>query len=341
MTFRHALLALLFVAALAPLACLGDADEDAPLTLYGTVDVRELALAFRLPGRLASLEVEEGDVVDEGDEVARLDDGPYRDDLAAAEARVEVARAHLARLLAGSRPQEIQQAEAAVTEAEARVRAAEQELERKLGLLAPGAASEREVEAARERHDAAVARRDAAREALDLAREGFRDEDVAAGRAELRRAEAELERARTALDDTRLVAPSRGTVTTRVHEPGAVLATGSPVAALTLHEPLVVRAYVAEPHLGHVAPGTRVEITTDSSAEVFHGVVGFVSPQAEFTPKTVATPDLRTDLVYRLRIVVDRSGPTPNLHPVLRQGMPVTVTVPRDADPEPPGPDGD
>lgn len=326
-------LAVVLATATTLLACSGDAralfggvdDSNDALTLYGTVDVREVALAFRLPGRLATLAVEEGDEVSAGDEIATLVDDTFADDLAVVEARVDLARVRLARLEAGVRPQEIQQAQAAVDEATARVTAAKQELNRKLGLLAPGASSEREVEAAREHHDAAVARLDAAREALDLAREGFRSEDVEAGRAELRLAEAELERAHTALDDTRLLAPASGTVTTRVREPGAMVQTGAPVIALTLHDPLVVRAYVPETRLGDVAPGTAVEIHTDSSSETFTGRVGFVSPRAEFTPKTVETPKLRTDLVYRVRIVVDKAQGTQ--HETLRQGMPVTIRL--------------
>ncbi len=302
-----------------------DHDGDKTLTLYGTVDVREVALAFRLPGRLVGLAVEEGDEVAAGDVIADLEKETFTEDLAVAEARVEVARAHLSRIEIGSRPQEIQQARAAVDEAEARATAARQELDRKIGLLAPGAASEREVEAARERHDAAAARLNATREALDLAREGARAEDVTAVRAELRLAEAELERAQTALDDTRLLAPSSGTVTTRVREPGSMVPAGAPVAVLTLHHPLVVRAYVPEPQLGRVAPGTRVQVVGDSSSEIFNGTIGFVSPRAEFTPKTVETPDLRTDLVYRLRIVID--DPEGELHLKLRQGMPVTVNL--------------
>ena len=330
---RSTLLLILLLAATTTLpACSGDApaffgqaEEEGPLTLYGTVDVREVALAFRLPGRLATLAVEEGDEVAPGAAIAALDDETFLEDLAVAEARVAVARAHLARLESGSRPQEIEQVRAQVTEAEARVVAARQELERKTRLLEPGASSQREVEAARERHDAAVARWGAAREALDQARAGFRTEDVAAGRAEVQLAEAELERARTALADTLLSAPAAGTVTTRVREPGSLLGAGSPVALLTLHDPLVVRAYVSEPDLGSVAPGTAVEIHTDSSSQTFTGRVGFVSPRAEFTPKSVETADLRTDLVYRVRIVVDQDSA--GQHETLRQGMPVTVKV--------------
>ncbi len=290
-------------------------------TLYGNVDIREVALAFRQSGRIASVTVEEGDAVEAGAAVATLDDEPFRQAVEVAEAQLERAGAGLARLERGSRPQEIEQARAGVTEAEARLLAAKQELERKTGLRDSGASSERDVEAARERYDAAAARLAAAGEVLDLTVEGFRAEDVAAGRAELRLAAAELARARTALADTRLLVPSPGTVLTRVREPGSMVNAGTPVAVLSLTTPVVVRAYVPETRLGRVPPGTAVEITTDSSTTTYRGRVGFVSPRAEFTPKTVETPELRTDLVYRLRIVVE------NPDAALLQGMPVTVTL--------------
>lgn len=290
-------------------------------TLYGNVDIREVALAFRQGGRVATVELEEGDFAEAGTLVATLDGEPFREAVAVAEARVELARIHLQRLERGTRPQEIERARAAVREAEAALVAAERELERKLGLASSGASSEREVEQAQERRDASRARLEGAREALDLAIEGPRREDVEAGSAELRLAEAQLEQARTALEDTRLVAPSEGAVLVRAQEPGALVGVGAPIAVLSLRQPVIVRAYVPEPLLGAASPGTSAVITTDSSERSYRGRVGFVSPRAEFTPKTVETPELRTDLVYRLRIVVEDADER------LLQGMPVTVRL--------------
>src|SRR5690606_23766525 len=95
----------------------------------------------------------------------------------------------------------------------------------------------------------------------------------------------------------------------------------STVYTLSLDAPVYVRAYVGEPDLGRIAPGTRVRVRSDSSEKVYHGQIGFISPRAEFTPKTVETSDLRTDLVYRLRVVVGDADAA------LRQGMPVTIEV--------------
>jgi HlyD family secretion protein len=113
----------------------------------------------------------------------------------------------------------------------------------------------------------------------------------------------------------------------RVLEPGSMVTSQTPVYTLSLPDPVYVRAYAAEPQLGQVAPGTPVQVTTDSSSQVYRGHIGFVSPKAEFTPKTVETTALRTDLVYRLRIIIPKSDEG------LRQGMPVTIQVAAPATP--------
>ena len=129
--------------------------------------------------------------------------------------------------------------------------------------------------------------------------------------------------AMTQLADAQLFAPSKGVILTRAREPGSIVGVGAPVYTLSLTETVYVRAYVDEPNLGLLAPGTRVLVNTDSSDKVYLGQVGFIAPRAEFTPKTVETPSLRTDLVFRLRIVIS------NADDGLRQGMPVTVAFPQ------------
>ncbi len=294
---------------------------DGPLVLYGNVDIREVELAFRQGGRLASLAVDEGHAVRAGDLLAEIDAQPFSDALAVAEAQVAQAEAELAKLRRGNRPQEIRRAEAAVQQAEAAVAQTAANLERQEGLAQTGAASQRVLEAARAAHSEATASLASVRQALSLQREGARVEDIAAAQARLAAAEASREQARTALADTRLVAPSDGIVSSRLHEAGSIVGNHDPIYTLSLSDPVYVRAYVGETDLGRIAPGTQVQVSTDSSDQVFSGQVGFISPKAEFTPKAVETTEQRTALVYRLRIVVDPGSSA------LRQGMPVTVRV--------------
>jgi HlyD family secretion protein len=291
------------------------------LVLYGNVDIREVEMAFRQSGRLSRVAFDEGARVKAGDLLAELDAQPYRDALAGAEAQVRLARAEVDKVHRGNRPQEIAQAEEGVRQAEAAFQSADRDLARQGGLVETGSASQRTLETARSARDQAAAVLASARKALELKREGWRREDVAQAEARLAAAEAARDQARTALDDARLTAPADAVVLSRVREPGSMVGAKDPVLTLSLRDPVYVRAYVGEKDLGRFSQGSRVELRTDSSGRAYHGSVGFVSPRAEFTPKSVETPDLRTDLVYRLRIVVADADPG------LAQGMPVTIRV--------------
>ena len=322
-----AVLALALAGALA-FWLLRDKGQQDALRLYGNVDIREVQLAFRQPGRLMQMAFDEGDAVTAGALLATLDDQPYRDALAAAQAQVQVAQAELAKLRSGLRPQEITQAREALKQAQASATEAERNFQRQSGLLASGASSQRTVDAARTARDRAAAGVQAAKAALSQAAEGFRKEDIAAAEARLAVAEAAEAQAATALADTELLAPSSGTIIARVREPGSMVASQSAVYSLSLDAPVYVRAYVGEADLGRIAPGTVVRVRSDSSDKAYRGRIGFISPRAEFTPKTVETTDLRTDLVYRLRIVIDAADSDGSL----RQGMPVTIDVETHAD---------
>lgn len=297
--------------------------DDGLLRLYGNVDIREVQLAFRQPGRITQMAFDEGDSVSAGTRLAALDAQPYREAFVAAEATAQVAQAELAKLRRGLRPQEVTQAREVLKQAQAVAIDAARNYQRQSSLLASGASSQRTVDAARTAHDQAIAGVAAAKAALSQASEGFRKEDIAAAEARLAAAQAAKAQAATALSDTELLAPSDGTVVARVRETGSMVASQSTVYSLSLDKPVYVRAYVGEPDLGRIAPGTTVRVRSDTSKEVYHGKIGFISPRAEFTPKTVETTDLRTDLVYRLRIVIDEA----DSHSTLRQGMPVTIEV--------------
>lgn len=302
---------------------LWESGNDGPkaLVLHGNVDIREVELAFRQPGRIVKLAFDEGATVRQGQLLAELDAQPYEDALAVAKANRAQALADLEKMRRGSRVQEIAQADAAVRQAGAALAEAERNFARQTALAETGAASERTLEAARSARDQARAALASAEQGLLLRKEGSRKEDIAAAEARFAAAEAQLAQAQTALADTRLVAPSDGLISARVREVGSMVTSNSSVFTLSLQDPVYVRAYVSQPQLTHVRPGSPVTVTADGTNELFKGTIGFISPKAEFTPKSVETTELRTDLVYRVRIVL------PGAANALRQGMPVTVTV--------------
>jgi HlyD family secretion protein len=286
------------------------------------VDIREVSLGFRVSGRLREVLRDEGDAVKANEILARLDDEPYCREVEESRGQVGALRARVALVEAGNRPQEIAQAQALVHEREVTAANAERLYKRQEELLGSKTVSVQERDDAEANYRESEARLKSSREQLNLLEAGFRVEDIAQAKADLARAEAALASAEIRVQDTVLKSPSDGVVLTRAQEPGAILQAGTTVFTVSLLQPVWVRAYVQEPNLGRIHPSMKVEVYSDSRpTQAYSGKIGYISPQAEFTPKNVETSDLRTSLVYRLRVVVE------NPDEGLRQGMPVTIKV--------------
>jgi HlyD family secretion protein len=300
----------------------GRAPQNGPLMLSGNVEVRQVNLGFKVAGRIKSLKVDEGDTIADGQSLANLDKVYFEDDIAQLRAQRDQAKASLAKLEAGNRPEEIAQAEATVREREATVANSKSTFDRADELLKRAVGSRKTFDDAQAALREAEARLNSARESLRLMRAGSRVEDIDAGRAQLAEREAALQVAQRQLADADLLSPSRGVVLSRVREAGAIVAAGETVFVLSLTDPVWVRSYVSEVDLGRIKPGMEVSVRTDTpGTPLLKGRIGFISTAAEFTPKTVETRELRTALVYRLRIIVNDTGD------ILRQGMPVTIAV--------------
>jgi HlyD family secretion protein len=299
----------------------GEGRQGQAPVFHGNIDIREVRLGFRVPGRVLDILKEEGDAVAAGETLARLDPEPYRNAADQAEAQAGQLEARLAELKNGSRPEEIERARKNLAEAEAALNNARLIYDRQEQLVADGAVARQDYDTARTSFQAAQARRGAARAALDLLEAGARAEQIAQAEAALDAARAALAQARTQLGDTVLTAPESGVVLTRAVEPGSIVQAGGTALTVSLATPVRVRAYAPEPMLGLVQPGRKVLVFTDSRPEPYHGQVGDVSPRAEFTPKSVETQELRTALVYRFRVTVSDADR------LLRQGMPVTVRL--------------
>lgn len=324
---RCAVLALL-CCALAASACkpgAGSGQGDT-LRLFGTVDIREVQLAFQDGGKIRAVLVEEGAEVGAGQPLAELEPERFALEVARLKGEVLAQEQRLRLLQAGSRSQEVLQAQAAVASARATLHEAELVLERKSRLYQSNHIARQEVDSARARAQTAQAALRSAEEGLSLAEEGARREDIAAAQASLSSVEAMLALAEKRLADSRLSAPSAGVIRSRILEPGAMAGPGAPVLTLALTEPLWVRVYINEPDLGRIREGMAAQVFSDSfPGKAYRGWVGFISSTAEFTPKIVETEELRTKLVYQARIMVC------NEERELRLGMPVSVVVDRRA----------
>ncbi len=302
-----------------------DTGQSRHLILYGNIDIREADLAFNNVEHIDTLLVQEGDHVQKGQLLATLHSTRMEAAVAAANAGVASRKAVLARLMTGSRPEEIRQNRADVAAAKAILDDARASYQRKNDLFQRKVVSRQELDDARANLDTAGAQLKVAQEALALAIEGPRAEDIEEAGANLKAEEAKLMLAQEVLKDASLYAPSDGVIRNRILEVGNMVAPQTPVFTLAMTNPVWVRSYISESSLGKISPGMTAEVSTDSfPGKIYTGWVGFISPTAEFTPKNVETPELRTRLVYQLRVYVCNSQDE------LRLGMPATVSIPLD-----------
>ncbi len=312
------------------------------ITLYGNIDIRQVQLAFNDSERIETLLVDEGSAVHAGQLVAQLVQKRFADAVAQSKSSLAAQQQVVARLLAGSRPEEIAEARADVAAAKADVQAAEDNLANaetffhRQQTLAKQQYVSLQIRDDAERtyltDQATLAARKQALEAkeqvLRLAVLGPRKEDIAAAQASERADESALALSQKQLNDTQLYAPADGVIQDRILEVGDMATPQSPVFTLALDNPLWVRAYLPEPEMGKVALGMRAWIESDSfPGQRFPGWIGYISPVSEFTPKNVETTQLRTQLVYRVRVYAC------NPDHRLRLGMPATVVIPLNDNP--------
>jgi HlyD family secretion protein len=301
-------------------------DEASELVVHGNVDLRQVQLSFNNSERIAAVLVQEGERVRKAQVLAQLDTSRLKPQVAQAEAQAAAQRQILKRLRSGSRPEEIAQARANVDSANADAENARQQYERiksAAEMSAGRAVRQQDVDTAKAALQVTEARLVVNQRALELAVLGPRKEDIAEAEARLQADEAQLALLRQQLSDAQLAAPMDAVVRTRILEPGDMASPQKPVFSLAITDPKWVRAYVSEPDLGKVHPGMAASVAVDSFPDRrFDGWVGFISPVAEFTPKTVQTEELRTSLVYELRVFVKDPADE------LRLGMPATVYLP-------------
>ena len=292
------------------------------LTLYGNVDIREVQLTVNASEHITHIYVQEGDRVKKGQLLARLHTELLEAQLAETEALFLAQQQTVAKLKAGSREHEIARIKAEYAAAKSQATMAQDTARRLQKLLPNNLASEDDVENAQAKADAAVAQAEAVSHALALAIEGTRLEDIAIAEAQLKAKQASVQISKQHLQDASLYSPSDGVIRNRILEPGDMVTPQSVILTLAMIDPVWVRAYVPETELGKIASGFNAEIISDSFPDKrYQGWIGYISPTAEFTPKNVQTPELRTRLVYSIHVYAC------NPQNELRLGMPVTVKI--------------
>jgi HlyD family secretion protein len=292
------------------------------LLLSGNVEAHESVVGFRTQGRIVALPVEEGQQVNSGELIARLDDADYQQQVRIDEAMLHTRGRELELAVAGNRPQDIRAAEQTVADAKADLELKRADLARYSKLYKRDAISAQNYDQAETAYKRARATYERAEQNLSEVREGTRKEQIAVSRATLRTAQQDLELSKVRLDFTVLHAPVTGVITVRQAELGEYVVPGTPVVTIADLDHLWVRAYVSETDLGRVRWGQAATVRTDTyPGKSYKGTVAFISSDAEFTPKTVQTNKERVALVYRIKVDVE------NPNHELKPGMPADITL--------------
>jgi membrane fusion protein YbhG len=292
------------------------------LSVSGNIEAHESLVGFKVAGRIVDLPVEEGQWVEFGTLVARLDDADYKQKVDIGEAALRVSQSNLALLLAGTREQDIKAAQQNMFDAQADLAQKKLDAERAQRLYSRDAIAAQDRDRAETAYKRAGAVYQAAKQRYEEAVEGPRKEDIAIARSGVREASANLGLSRVNLSYTTLRAPAAGVITVRQAELGEVVSPGTPVVTLADLDHVWLRAYIAETDLGRIHWGQDAAIRTDSFPnKTYHGRISFISSSAEFTPKSVQTYKERVTLVYRIKIDVD------NPNHELKPGMPADAEI--------------
>jgi HlyD family secretion protein len=287
------------------------------IRVSGNIEATEVDVGFKISGRIVSRFFEEGDWVDQGKVLAKLDDEDLRNRFETARATLMSAQARLSKLLAGSRPEEIRQAEAEMNQAKSDMENKQAHHERMKPLFERGVIPKDTLDNAEAAFKMAKAAFKKATENYLLVKEGPRKEDIEDARAQVEEARASLKLTETQLSYTTLYSPISGVVLVKSGEVGEVVNPGTSIVTLADIDNVWLKAYISETDLAKVKWGQEVIVTTDlRPKKEYGGRISFISSQAEFTPKQIQTEKERVTLVYRIKVDIS------NRNHELKPGMP-------------------
>lgn len=291
------------------------------LTFYGNIDTRTVNVGFRFLGKIENITKDEGEIVKKDEILVKLDTASLEKSLEELNEKIFASKLELSKLQTGYRQEEILEAKAAMEEAIENLNKTKDTYNRQANLFKTKSTSEENFTISQLNYKQALATLDKAKALYELRKNGYRDEDIKIQESNLKSLEIQAEKLKIDLNDSIIKAPVDGVVLTRFKEIGAITNAGESILEIAKTDEFWVRAYIDEKNLGNIKPGLKMSIQTDSRDENYEGVIGFISPVAEFTPKNIETQELRADLVYSFRVIVK------NPDDKIRQGMPVTLKI--------------
>lgn len=291
------------------------------LTFYGNIDTRTVNVGFRFLGKIENITKDEGEIVKKDEVLVKLDTASLEKSLEELNEKIFASKLELSKLQTGYRQEEILEAKAAMEEAIENLNKTKDTYNRQANLFKTKSTSEENFTISQLNYKQALATLDKAKALYELRKNGYRDEDIKIQESNLKSLEIQAEKIKIDLNDSVIKAPVNGVILTRFKEIGAITNAGESILEIAKTDEFWVRAYIDEKNLGNIKPGLKMSIQTDSRSENYEGVIGFISPVAEFTPKNIETQELRADLVYSFRVIVK------NPDDKIRQGMPVTLKI--------------
>lgn len=291
------------------------------LTFYGNIDTRTVNVGFRFLGKIENITKDEGEIVKKDEILVKLDTASLEKSLEELNEKIFASKLELSKLQTGYRQEEILEAKAAMEEAIENLNKTKDTYNRQANLFKTKSTSEENFTISQLNYKQALATLDKAKALYELRKNGYRNEDIKIQESNLKSLEIQAEKIKIDLNDSVIKAPVNGVILTRFKEIGAITNAGESILEIAKTDEFWVRAYIDEKNLGNIKPGLKMSIQTDSRSENYEGVIGFISPVAEFTPKNIETQELRADLVYSFRVIVK------NPDDKIRQGMPVTLKI--------------
>ncbi len=294
----------------------------APVSVTGTIEATQVDVSVKITGRIVERLVNEGDKVTRGQPLVRLDDSELAADVRRLEASLRSAQATLRDLEKGARPQEIEDARAAVASAEATRSMTEREFQRTDQLFKQNLIAAQDVDRARQAFDVARAQERSAREKLALLLAGSRPDQIDAARWQVSQAESALVQAQSRLREAMVFSPIDGVVLRKNLEAGETANPGVPILTLVNPKDVWLRAYVPETEVGRLKVGDTARLRVDAFPDrVFTGRLTEIGAEAEYTPRNVQTKKERVNLVFRIKIQID------NPQGILKPGLPADADV--------------
>lgn len=288
----------------------------------GTVESREVIVSSAVAGKIVKINFDEGDKVDSGFVLCQVDTELIYPKYLEGKAQAEMLYSQYQLLLKGARSEEIEAMEEVVNRAKVNFENVEKQFERIKALYNEGIATQEQFDNAKALYEASKTQYEEVRKKLEILKKGAREEEIKSALENYNRAVAYMKSVEIQLKKSKIVSPISGFVIEKFIDVGEFVSIGSPIAKIANLDEVYVRIYVPEKELVYIRIGDSVNVKIDSYPDkVFKGRIVFISPKAEFTPKSVQTKEERTKLVYAVKIKVR------NENGVFKSGMPADVEI--------------